>query len=148
MWVMLLEKAFAKFMGSYAAIEGGYPLFALQVMTGGIVYKFSFDSKVDIWKRLEMKVNFKQGSKPDIRFGLASTKKKLDSIAMYELIANYHSQGCLLSASTRGVDNTISEGRSKTGGIVPGHAYTILEVYSPRFTLKTGIRLLKLRNPW
>ncbi len=58
------------------------------------------------------------------------------------------SEGCILSASTKGTDNTISQGRGKKGGIVPGHAYTILSVYSPRLTLKTGIRLVKLRNPW
>jgi calpain-15 len=29
MWTMILEKAFAKFTGSYAAIEGGYSLYAM-----------------------------------------------------------------------------------------------------------------------
>ena len=36
LWVMVLEKMFAKFMGSYAATEGGYPLFAMQTITGKI----------------------------------------------------------------------------------------------------------------
>jgi hypothetical protein len=58
------------------------------------------------------------------------------------------SEGVILAASSSGVDKTLTEGRGDKGGIVPGHAYTILEVYSPKFTLKTGIRLLKLRNPW
>jgi hypothetical protein len=31
---MVLEKAFAKFMGSYSATEGGYPLFAMRTITG------------------------------------------------------------------------------------------------------------------
>jgi hypothetical protein len=34
LWAMVLEKAFAKFMGSYAATEGGYPLFAMRAITG------------------------------------------------------------------------------------------------------------------
>eukprot|EP00951_Prasinocladus_malaysianus_P045058 scaffold592946_cov48-Prasinocladus_malaysianus.AAC.1 len=33
-WVMLLEKAFAKFCGSYAALDGGQSLWGLQAMTG------------------------------------------------------------------------------------------------------------------
>jgi hypothetical protein len=33
-----------------------------------------------------------------------------------------------MAAGTRGRDNTIEEGRAKDGGIVPGHAYTILQV--------------------
>ena len=53
-----------------------------------------------------------------------------------------------MSASSTGQDNTIEEGRGKKGGIVPGHAYTILQVYSPILTLQSGIRLVKLRNPW
>lgn len=58
------------------------------------------------------------------------------------------SEGCVLAAGTRGTDNSIEEGRGKKAGIVPGHAYTILQVYSPVLTLKSGIRLVKLRNPW
>lgn len=37
-------------------------------------------------------------------------------------------QGFVMAAGTRGRDNTIEEGRAKDGGIVPGHAYTILQV--------------------
>ena len=33
-----------------------------------------------------------------------------------------------MAAGTKGTDNTIEEGRAKDGGIVPGHAYTILQV--------------------
>jgi hypothetical protein len=103
-WVMLLEKAFAKYMGSYSAIEGGYPLFALHTITGGMVYKFKYEPDKTLqngspssgmWKRLEMKVNRNgqaTGTKGtlDIRFCVAATKKKLDSAAMYDLLAKYH----------------------------------------------------------
>ena len=34
----------------------------------------------------------------------------------------------MLAAGTKGQDKTIEEGRAKDGGIVPGHAYTILQV--------------------
>jgi hypothetical protein len=101
MWVMILEKAFAKFIGSYALIEGGHPLFGLQTLTGGTVYKFSYDSATEGWKRLEMKVSLERGKKPDIRFGLAATKKKLDSNEMYDLIARYHRSGPSLTAPHR-----------------------------------------------
>ena len=33
-WVLILEKMFAKFVGSYSAIDGGFPIYALHVLTG------------------------------------------------------------------------------------------------------------------
>ena len=41
LWVCLLEKAFAKFCGSYHALEGGLTAWALEAMTGDRVYRFS-----------------------------------------------------------------------------------------------------------
>ena len=46
---------------------------------------------------------------------------------LYSLLADCR-QGFVMAAGTRGRDNTIEEGRAKDGGIVPGHAYTILQV--------------------
>ena len=36
MWVPLIEKAFAKFYGSYERLEGGYVHTALSALTGGL----------------------------------------------------------------------------------------------------------------
>lgn len=58
-----------------------------------------------------------------------------------------YSAGYILAAGTTGKDNTIAEGRGEKGGIVPGHAYSILDVYSPKLTV-SDIKLVKLRNPW
>lgn len=49
---MLLEKAMAKFKGSYAALDGGSTLWALEVLTGDTCFKFNFDQKVPIGLRL------------------------------------------------------------------------------------------------
>ena len=34
LWVMLLEKAWAKFFGTYTVVEGGLPHEAMEVITG------------------------------------------------------------------------------------------------------------------
>jgi hypothetical protein len=38
-WVMLLEKAFAKFMSSYAALESNYEWLAFRTLVGGVALK-------------------------------------------------------------------------------------------------------------
>ena len=43
LWVMLLEKAFAKLCGSYAQLEGGSTLWALRAMTGDYARSFKID---------------------------------------------------------------------------------------------------------
>ncbi|XP_075212288.1 calpain-B-like isoform X2 [Lycorma delicatula] len=42
-WIMLLEKAYAKFHGSYEAIIGGYPEAVMEDFTGGITETYRLD---------------------------------------------------------------------------------------------------------
>lgn len=45
-WVLLLEKAMAKFKGTYGALDGGSTLWALEALTGDYVFKFKLDDRV------------------------------------------------------------------------------------------------------
>ena len=53
-WVCLLEKAFAKLSGSYANIEGGHVLWALEAMTGDSVLKYCVDAKSGEWRSYDL----------------------------------------------------------------------------------------------
>lgn len=153
-WVMLLEKAFAKFRGSYHDIEGGNALYAMSVLTGCEVNKFCL--KGESWDRLEMKVAAaKVGENSDsVHFYYANTKNKFLKDRMFDLMVDYSKKGCLLAGGSKGEDKmTISRGGSKKNdkddnkGIVPGHCYTILSCCKPTLTMG-NVRLLKVRNPW
>jgi hypothetical protein len=53
-----------------------------------------------------------------------------------------------MAAGSKGKDETLKTGRDKTkGSIVPGHAYSILDIKTPMLTT-SKVRLIKLRNPW
>ena len=151
-WVCLLEKAFAKLSGSYANIEGGHVLWALEAMTGDEVLKYSVDNKTKEWKSYDLvhKLPKERGESEGVRAcRFPSTGHSFDEDTMFVVLKKYASSGCIMGAGTRGVDNTRKEGRpgdrndEKQTGIVPGHAYSILDVRSC-----FGHRLLKLRNPW
>ncbi|XP_053384119.1 calpain-A-like isoform X2 [Mercenaria mercenaria] len=51
-WVPLLEKAYAKFYGSYAAIQGSVVNWALQDLTGGITDTFIFRDNINLLQKI------------------------------------------------------------------------------------------------
>eukprot|EP00945_MAST-04E_sp_MAST-4E-sp1_P004352 g4352.t1 len=145
LWTMLLEKAFAKLCGSYGSLEGGYSLWGLHVMTGDPVVKWHRDNKAKQWEPFELRIDEeKEGTDSCSFFSHSQLQKENDSI-FFKLLLKYDHSQCILSAGSHGVDNTRKEGRpeDKDGGIVPGHAYSIIKVR------QIGRhRLLCLRNPW
>lgn len=96
LWVLLLEKAYAKLQGSYYACRLGSPHEALIDLTGAPVYK------------MELKGG-------DVTFADFLAWDRCD---------------CLVCASTPGVDELTEAGRpgsTKGSGLVPGHAYTVVQ---------------------
>ena len=148
-WVMLLEKAFAKMSGSYANIEGGHVLWALEAMTGDEVLKYSLAKDKKSWSSYELVHKNKSDEEGVMGCRFPSTGHTFDNSNMFTVLKKYSSSNCVLGAGSLGVDNTRKEGKVKEGeddgqnGIVPGHAYSILDV---RHIF--GQKLLCLRNPW
>jgi hypothetical protein len=66
---------------------------------------------------------------------------------MFEMVYKLLKHRCIVAAGSVGRDTTITDGRGTKGGIVGGHAYSILKAYKPHFTTEK-IRLVQLRNPW
>jgi hypothetical protein len=64
LWVALLEKAFAKFLGNYHLLDGGYMLYGLQVLTGDMVYRWELKDKGRVWQEHEIRYK----SKSDVGF--------------------------------------------------------------------------------
>ena len=51
LWVLLLEKAFAKFLGSYGRLDGGHTMWAFQAMTGNECLRFEYDRDEPCWRK-------------------------------------------------------------------------------------------------
>lgn len=57
---------------------------------------------------------------------------------------SFDKEGYIMAAGTPGVDEfTENNGPDKESGLVPGHAYSIIQAIEYK-----SIRLLNIRNPW
>lgn len=138
LYVMLLEKAFAKFCGSFAAIEGGQTIWAIRAMTGDPARWFMQNDKKTSWERWDM--IDKDDSSGDKR--ATSLERRSDIIThgnMFEVMLSYHQKGSILCAS----------GSSGKGGLHKGHAYSIIDVRRVRTGgVQDTFNLVQIRNPW
>eukprot|EP00597_Dinobryon_sp_UTEXLB2267_P012206 CAMPEP_0170120186 /NCGR_PEP_ID=MMETSP0020_2-20130122/14966_1 /TAXON_ID=98059 /ORGANISM="Dinobryon sp., Strain UTEXLB2267" /LENGTH=889 /DNA_ID=CAMNT_0010349949 /DNA_START=12 /DNA_END=2681 /DNA_ORIENTATION=- len=121
LWVLLLEKAFAKYCGSYEAIKSGWAYEAMTDLTGAPYENYRFDD--------------------------ADVKEKIANGSFWSMLLSYDAINYIVSASTPGEDVWTETG-TKPGkdstGLVAGHAYTLLMVRQS----SKGHQLVKLRNPW
>lgn len=136
LYAMLLEKAFAKFCGSYAALEGGQTIWAIRAMTGDPARWFI--QKENEWKRFDLKNVEEAGDKRACT--LKMRDDKINQEAMFEVLLKYHKLGSILCAS----------GASGKDGLHTGHAYSILEVrkVSTGYISGETFQMIKVRNPW
>ena len=131
LWVSLLEKAYAKFYGSYKSLEAGYVIDALVDLTGGageVVSLKDNDAALAtvsgaLWARVRAA---SVTPRPQSRSAAAAPARAQDARLL------------LACGSPAGSDTDIS-----SAGIVQGHAYSILAAHEV-----DGVRLLQLRNPW
>ncbi|KAJ9459963.1 Calpain-D [Diplonema papillatum] len=131
LWAALVEKAYARLCGSYAAVATGLVQEGLQDLTG-------FPTARIPW--------------PEPK---AEPPQARDPSGLFDDLLRYEQQGKLvllhtpnLPASADGGDGgdpneTSQEKTYEQNGLLMGHAYTVLQVFESR-----GHRLLRLRNAW
>jgi len=161
LWVLLLEKAFAKYCGSYEAIKSGWAYEAMTDLTGELLF-FAILFRYDL--------NLPSAGAPfeNYRFEDADVKEKIASGSFWSMLLAYDAISYIVSASTPGEDVWTETG-TKPGkdstGLVAGHAYTLLMVFAFLLAIRSstsivcillikvresskGHQLVKMRNPW
>ena len=120
MWVLLLEKAYAKLHGNYLSLRGGFVHEALADLTGCPTVVHQLDS--------------------DETAGLIRTGR------FFTQIENHLREGYIVAATTEGEELWGETSDQPLGnGLLKAHSYCLLEVKTDE---ARGKQMVKLRNVW
>lgn len=136
LWCMLLEKAFAKFCGSYERLDGGQTAWAWQAMTGDSVH--SLLKMGEKWKRLDLMYPENPDHRRHVKFTV--TQEAHDNDELFGVLRVLRKRKSVLGAS---IISNKGEVKLDDIGLVCGHAYSILKVKEVE-----GMKFVQMRNPW
>eukprot|EP00301_Raphidiophrys_heterophryoidea_P002614 c11219_g1_i1.p1 GENE.c11219_g1_i1~~c11219_g1_i1.p1 ORF type:complete len:487 (+),score=121.14 c11219_g1_i1:81-1541(+) len=136
LWVMVLEKAMAKFVGSYGGLDAGNEVWAWTAMTGSHVYGFKRTD--NSWLKKNFAFQRETFRQRKIFVDMSKKEEKLSDDHFWHVLLLFDFRDAILSAS---ISNDGEHQRPD--GLVAGHAYSLLQVKEAG-----GFRLIQLRNPW
>ncbi|EGD74963.1 hypothetical protein PTSG_07188 [Salpingoeca rosetta] len=137
LWVFLIEKAFAKYVGGYAYLDGGRSPWAWHVLTGDNVFSYKLSALKDQWERHIYKFEATTSKKQQRhKMFLRDTYERNDHTRMFELLRQFCRQRAVMAAS-------IHDKARATDGLVSHHAYSLIDAKEVG-----GYELVQLRNPW
>uniref|UniRef100_A0A7S2ECG6 Calpain catalytic domain-containing protein n=1 Tax=Ditylum brightwellii TaxID=49249 RepID=A0A7S2ECG6_9STRA len=171
LWAMILEKVYAKWAGSYAALDGGFVLWSWHALTGDNVFQMSRNADGTFFREDMVPIN-----DPDDRcaVGFRKTKETYSEQDVWILLKKYYKQKALMSASIAKSDYTKNDGPNgeqllEREGLVAGHAYSLIQAVEVDDSLELSLgevkvntdiagqiglkksnkfHLIQLRNPW
>jgi len=131
-WVPLLEKAFAKFCGSYRTLIAGHPVRGLSYLTGGVCIRMNLTPET-----------------------IAIFEANQGTTSFFDwLVSNLNKVMCCTSSKLR-PENVAESERTDSQGIAYNHAYSLLHAQVVhlkkdilKFKQERNVELLKIRNPW
>jgi len=150
LWVMLLEKAWAKLNGCYEHIIMGHPAEALRAITGAPCVTISHKAHDYTWDS-----NCKEHL--DGVYGHLTVQQmrgltgdQIDDIWNQIEFGDRHDYVMCCSAGGRGDGQMggINDEKFEAMGLISSHAYALIEAHEIKQDGQPAIRLLKLRNPW
>ena len=162
-WVMLLEKAFAKFCGSYGNLAsnclpeqqehleqpGGQAGWALQVLTGNMTVRYF---RAGEWRQSwwEHQKHYEDGREP-LRWQYASNWDRHEKEDVWQwLLERSFAKDPSRTISVTWVNHMQQEDWEAVPGVglLTDQVYSLLGLYQEELDDGSPIRLLKLRNPW
>jgi len=159
MWVLLLEKAFAKWFGSYAQIQGAYCMVAFMLLldcrSPCTVFTQSMNGQPPFNDNVYHEVDAKLRKAKDRNSVGLAPRGQLSSAQVWERLKTADASNHVMAAWTS-KDPEVATGRGASGeviasdGIVKGHAYSLISAKEVVRDDSPGVyqRVVQLRNPW
>lgn len=146
LWVLLLEKAMAKWCGSYGALDGGQDTWAFMVLTGQSEVECLRKRKEGGWNKCRSDPSTIHAHSPHgMRWrwtsGYPFDEDKLFRILKDRLI-DKHVLSCRIYAHDKSVEAKLPN------GLVCNHAYALLQVLEETLDNGDPVKLVQCRNPW
>jgi len=143
MYVLLLEKAFAKYTGTYKKLSGGFTSYAWMNMTGcEDQYIWSKNKDENCWIPSMVCMDSRHENPTDFQTCYTVSpddEDTRDADSFWEYLASCDRKNFMMSTSIGG---DVLE-RPRTDGLVERHAYSLLACKEI-----DDVRLVCLRNPW
>lgn len=148
LWVLLLEKAVAKWCGSYGMLSGGYLSWAFQLLTGE-ADPVTYRRYNDHWKRrsLGRKAQLQRGARNPRSCRFYNSKEKgLVSEELFQVMKEHIDNHHVIGANMDGKADRAEE--AKSNGLYTRHVYSILALLDEELDAGGRVKLIQLRNPW
>ena len=136
LWVLLLEKAFAKLMGSYYKMDGGHPAQAMRVFTGNSPVRYARAAQTRDGKQADWWTDASWSA-----WG-PRTAPDLAEDNLWNVINAGVRHDMVMSAFIIGGSGQGKEAKL-LNGLIGKHAYTVIDTCHSKVN-----KLIKLRNPW
>ena len=142
-WPIILEKAWAKLLGSYQKTSGGYPSYPFDVLLGYPCEEYCLETelnKLDNFDSLNISPN------PE---NFIEISENVNFLVWEKLLSSFHNNYLISCSTNDNFEKSSSLNKEiEELGLVSRHAYTCL--FFQEFQIENGqiIKLVKLRNPW
>lgn len=151
-WACVIEKALAKYCGSYHALEAGHTEWAWHALTGDPAFHLEKSADGASWARSDLlcaAAGNRRGA------GFRATGEAVRAGDLFGVMQAYVGRRCVVGASIYKTA-VVKREQALDDGLVAGHAYSVLQARRVgrsvadmvKDTHGSGHTLVQLRNPW